>query len=62
LVKRNVKERDRLRWEDNIKTDLTDTGWEVGRLYSSFLLAESCEHGNEAVDSKKEKSGNFLSD
>jgi hypothetical protein len=42
----------RYKWEDNIRMDLWEIGWETGPV------AESCEHGNECLSSIK--IGEFL--
>jgi hypothetical protein len=45
------------RWEDNIRMDLREMGWEGVDLYASGLgqgpVADCCEHGNETSGSIK---------
>ena len=61
--KRRSPERPRLRWEDNIKMNLREVGWEQrldrsGSGSAQGQVAGSCEYGNEPSGSIKY--GEFL--
>jgi hypothetical protein len=56
-------ERSRRRWQENIKMDFKERGWEdVGctHLAQTAPLVGCCEHGNEPI-ARSVKAGKFLS-